>query len=82
MGWNPCRYGALPALLCLLDGALLLLTRDRGGWIVDAEDPDASELGPSAGEGTGDIEGLEGEDVADEGFELPFDDIASSTGVP
>jgi hypothetical protein len=60
---------------------LLVLTRDRGAWIVDAEDPDASELDPSAGEGTGDIEGLEGEDVTDEGFELPLDGITSSTGV-
>jgi hypothetical protein len=56
--------------------------RDRGACMVDAEDPEANDLDPSAGEGTGDIEGLEGEDVTDEGFELPLDGIANSTGVP
>jgi hypothetical protein len=50
--------------------------------MVDAEDPEASGPDLRAGEGTGDIEGLEGEDVTDEGFELLFDGIASSTGVP
>jgi hypothetical protein len=50
--------------------------------MVDTEDPEASEPDLRSGEGAGDIEGLEGEDVTDEGFELPFDGIASSTGVP
>jgi hypothetical protein len=50
--------------------------------MVDVEDPGASGLVPIAGDGTGDMDGLEGEDAEDEGFELPLDGIACSDGVP
>ena len=44
------------------------------------EEPDAREVESGLGDGTGDIDGLDGDEAADDGVELPLDGIASSAG--
>lgn len=54
------------------------MTRALGAWMVEVDDPDGKEAEPGAGDGTGDIEGLDGEEAAEEGTELPLDGDPSS----
>lgn len=48
---------------------------------MDVEEPEGKALEPGLGDGLGDIGGLEGEEGADGGAEVPFDGDAISAGV-